>query len=153
MLPRFRKARKALLLMSMPVPCLMVSAGGVLVRLLYSRPYWEAGWMLEVLSAGVVFQALNATISPILLATGDSWRHMVLVAIRTVLLLGCMAVGGMMWGSTGMLYGVAVSSALFYPVLAAMVRHTGTWMPRLDGIAMGLCVVGIMAGRLLRMGW
>jgi O-antigen/teichoic acid export membrane protein len=126
------RARAVLLGVSLPPVVFLAIWGSDVVRLICDPNFYDAGWMLQVLSAGAVASVICASIGPVHLAVGDSYRFMIIQAARTVVLCGTMAVGGMMFGLTGAIVGVAVPEILVYPVVIACVYRYKVWMPWLD---------------------
>jgi O-antigen/teichoic acid export membrane protein len=132
---RLLRVRRAALAGTLPMPVLLVAFGDQLVMLLYSNRFADAGWMVQLLSIGTAFDIITLTMSPIILAQGDSFRHMVVVMIRGVLYLTLMILGGSLAGIQGLVGGVVLSQLLTYPILAIAIRKSGTWMPLLDLLA------------------
>ena len=132
------RSRVRLLGVAVPVLCVLVIWGQPLVDLLYTDDYNRVGWMLRVLAAGNIFIAVTITCAAVLLAVGDSFRHMIFLAVQAILLLVCMTLGGMFGpqlgysSEVGLIVGVAVAPALSYPVMVWAVRRYGAWMPWLD---------------------
>lgn len=153
--PKLYQARIRLLALMLPGFCILVIWAKPIVALLYDPRYLDAWWMLRILAAGAIFSSISVTCSPVLLAVGDSFRHMLLLAARSALLFICMVAGYYFSGGepVGLIVGVAAHSALSYPVLAWAVRRYGVWMPRLDLIAITLCgafiVLGILGTQLV----
>lgn len=102
--------------------------------------------MVQVLAAGSVFSTISRTCSPVLLAAGDSFAHMIVLASRGVLLLAAMILGGMWYGAEGLIVGIAAASVLNYPFLAWAVHRHGAWMPWIDlGAVLG-CIAFVSVG-------
>ncbi len=149
------RMRSALMAGSLPPLCLLVVFGQTIVELLYPPEFHGVGWMLRVLAAGNIFMAIALTGSSILLAKGDSFRHMVYLISQTALLIAGMVAGAWLAPQLGLsreagfLIGVAAAPALNYPVLAWAVHRHGAWMPWLDlaGVAASgiLIAVGLYA--------
>ncbi|MBX9627202.1 MAG: oligosaccharide flippase family protein [Gemmataceae bacterium] len=146
---KLRRLRRAVLAAALlPVSAAVVAAPWV-VDLLYPAEYREAGWMLRVLAAGTVVPIIEATLSPIVLARGDSFRHMVLTGVRAAAAVGGMFVGGAAGGVPGLVVGYAAAPVLAYPVAVAVAyRRYGVWTPGLDLAAVagaaGLTAVGLL---------
>ena len=132
------RVRVRLLGAAIPALCVLVIWGQPIVELLYTDQYNRVGWMLRVLAAGNIFIAITVTCGSVLLAVGDSFRHMIYLVAQATLLLVCMTLGGlygplMGWPSeVGLVIGVAAAPVLGYPFLVWAVRKYGAWMPRLD---------------------
>ena len=132
LLEKTRKIRLLLMLITLPVISATVIWGDQIVRILYDARYHDAGWMLQILGVGAAIEAVNITLSPILLAKGDSFRHMVINSMKTVFLFGAMITGGHYWGTRGLIMGIPVSYLLTYPVMALAVKRYGVWTPIMD---------------------
>ncbi|MCL4693762.1 MAG: oligosaccharide flippase family protein, partial [Candidatus Hydrogenedentes bacterium] len=139
------RMRTVLMVLSVPPVCIFAVFGKEIVWFLYPVSFHDAGWILEILAAGSVASVIGSTIGPLLLAVGDSFRFMTLMAIRTVVLLACMAAGGWYFGTVGLVVGVALPDLLLYPVLVLLVRKYGVWHPKLDltGFAVAYSLIGI----------
>lgn len=142
---RMFKVRAILLAVSLPPIWALTLWGDYLIALLYDDRYQDAGWMLQILSAGSIALAIRATIGPVLLAVGDSFRQMINIAIRLALQIIGMAAGAYIAGTPGFFVGLALSEWLSYPVLVYLIRPYGVWRPLLDVLAFGssFIVVGI----------
>jgi O-antigen/teichoic acid export membrane protein len=136
-----RRYRIALLLATAPPLLLLYLIGPELVRFLYDDRYWDAGWMLQVLALGALISAVMTPAESVLVARGDSFRHMLLQGVEATAKLTCIAVGYWLAGTPGLLIGYALSGLLQYPFLAAFIQRQGVWLPGLD-----LCALGILGG-------
>lgn len=89
--------------------------------------------------------AVSCTIGPVLLAVGDSFRFMLVLASKMAILVTSMALGNHFYGVTGAIIGFALSDYLMYPILALSVRKYGVWLPALDlaGFALGALCTGL----------
>lgn len=130
-------------------PALLAVVGEPLIRVLYDSRYDEAGWILALLSIGIIPQMIIATAEPVLLATGDSYRHMILNISRTTVTLVAMGTGAYLEGVRGLVIGSIVGSLLQYPLLALAIRGKGVWMPKLDLVALMASFTFVLLGRML----
>lgn len=117
----------------------LIGCGPSLVRLLWPRDFWAAGWMLQILAIGAWFQILEATNGAAILAVGAAWW----VALGNAVKLAGMCVfmfagyeidrraGGD--GFVGAITGVAASEIGKYLVLALAIRRRGLKALRFDG--------------------
>lgn len=145
------RARIRVLALFLIPPCLLVALGPPIIDLLYDDRYREAGAMLSLLSLAVVPQVITMTADPVLLAVGDSYRHMVLTIARGFLSLVCMAIGGYLDGVHGLIIGSIVANLAQYPFLVRGLRAHGCWMPWLDLGAVAYAALWIGLGTLLSM--
>jgi len=143
------RVRSNLLMLFLPILCMIVIFGHMLIGLLYDDRYAEAGWMLQVLASGSIASVIELSTTSVLFAVGDSFRVMILQIARGFLLVGCMTVGGLMWGFHGVLVGMAVSKVADYPVLAWALHRHRLWLPWLDFAAFGLSVILCLLGLAL----
>ena len=142
--PKVKKVRFALMGALLPPLWILVIFGPELVRFLFEEEYWTAGWMVQVLAAGLIV-FVSSVIGPFYLAYGNSFVFMQLQAVRSVLLLVAMAVGGKLAGTSGVICGVAATRLLFYPVQTAVYRHYSLWMPEMDALGLlgSAAVIGL----------
>lgn len=143
------KMRLYLLAICLPMMWVMILFGRFIVRLMYPESYHEAGWMLEMLTAGNIGLVIGLTAGGVVLARGDSFRFMILQATRAGLMLIGMSVGYFIGKNTGhpdggmigFIAGMGLSYWLNYPFLVWAIKKHGTWLPGLDAIAFGLSAV------------
>jgi O-antigen/teichoic acid export membrane protein len=142
---QMNRMRTVLMVLSVPPVCILAVFGSDIVTLLYPDSFQDAGWMLEILAAGAVASVIGSTIGPVLLAVGNSFAFMMQMALRTVVLLTAMAIGGWYYGTVGLIVGIAIPDIVIYPVLVLLVRRYGVWHPRLDfaGFVCAYAFIGI----------
>lgn len=143
------RVRAALMALTLPVFWVLAIFGTHIVDLLYDDEYLFAGWMLQILAMGTVVSSITQSVSPVVLAVGDSFRSMILLITRSVFLFTAMVVGYHFGDELGLVIGVASASALNYPVLAWSVRRSGAWMPKLDLGAIVISAIVITVGLLI----
>ena len=149
---RTLKMRAVLLAVFLPCMWALVMFGRYLVWWLYPEHYHDAGWMLELLTAGNIGLVIGLTAGGVVLARGDSFRFMIMQSARAGLMLIGMMVG--YWvgkqsgaengGLLGFIVGMGASYWLNYPVLVWAIRKHGTWLPGLDALAFGSSAVVIL---------
>jgi O-antigen/teichoic acid export membrane protein len=137
------KIRAALLALFLPPLWVIILWVPHIIEILYDVRYKDAGWMLQILAAGAIATAIRATIGPVLLAVGNSFRHMIGTAIVLGLQIVSMTVGAILAGVPGFIVGMALTDWLYYPVLAYLIRPYGVWLPFLDAVAFGSSVIVI----------
>ena len=160
---RITKIRAVILLVSVPPLCTLIVGGDLVVELLYEPEWYAAGPMLQLLSVGALASTVTLTLSPLLLALGDSFHFMILLIIKFVLMALCMTVGGLVGrhlgistsigggGLVGMLFGLVVSCYLTYIPLICELRKKRLWMWRIDLLTLGATLLMVAAGFALRM--
>jgi len=139
------KMRAVLMAVFLPIMWLIILFGRYIVIWLYPEHYHDAGWMLEVLTAGNVGLVIGLTAGGVVLARGDSFRFMILQSARAILMLGGMSAGYYIGKNSGapdgalmgFLIGMGGSYWLNYPLLVWAIKKHGTWLPGLDAIAFG----------------
>lgn len=128
------KLRGVLLLLFVTPLLAMTLWGPQIVKALYTEPYHEAGWMLQILAAGNIGSAINLSAGGVVLASGDSFRYMILQISRGAMMIAGMAVGFALGGPIGLLVGMGASYWLNYPFLVWAIRRHGVWLPGLDAL-------------------
>lgn len=88
--------------------------------------------MMQILSVGAAVSVVLSTTTPALLAVGDSFRFMLLLLLGMVTMAASMFVGGYMYGTVGLIVGIASVDLLVYPVLAMFTHRYGVWFPKVD---------------------
>ena len=126
------KIRLVLLVLSLPPLWILILSGQFIIDILYDERYQQTGWMVQILSVSAVALVLRVSLGPILLAVGDSFRHMIDMAIRVSLYTVCMIIGIWMDGITGFLIGITIAEWLSYLVLTFLIRPYGVSLPLLD---------------------
>jgi O-antigen/teichoic acid export membrane protein len=129
------KIRLILLFLSLPPLWTLILGGQFIIDILYDERYQQTGWMVQVLSVGAVAVVIRVSLGPILLAVGDSFRHMIDMAARVSLYVVCMTVGIWIAGIPGFIMGIAVTEWLSYLVLIFLIRPYGVSLPLLDWAA------------------
>ncbi len=140
------RIRCALIAALLPPTCLLVVIGPELISFLYDSRYHDAGWILQLLSIGAIFSVTLTPSSGVLLASGNSFKHMLLEMTKAFLLILFMCVGGYMGGESGLILGLVISRIAYYPALAILIRPYKVWMPWLDLAAFAAAGLLIAAG-------
>lgn len=146
------RIRSILLGLSIPMLIILAIFGKQIVHLLYIPAYYQAGWMLQVIAAGAVFRAITSSLLPILLAVGDSFRMMMNQCSQAALMMISMYAGGELFGSTGLIFGAALTEVLYYPIVAISVRKYQLWTPSLD-FGVSAAAYAIIFFGIYSMGW
>jgi O-antigen/teichoic acid export membrane protein len=92
----------------------LIVSGGPLVRFLYDPRYAQAGWMLEVLSVGLLCVPSNLPIY-CLLARGLAKNFTGLIAVRAVATVVLIPLGFHYYGFQGALWGIIASQLSIVP--------------------------------------
>lgn len=143
---RVRTLRIGMLALSC-VPILLCAIwGGWMVDVLYDDRYAGAGWIMQVLSAGTIFSALNLSAGPLLMAHGRSRKAMVLQIARVTVAITAMLVGGTVWGIQGLILAIAASDAINQPLNYLATREFDVRDWRVDAVFVVLMSALIGAG-------
>ncbi|MCR9258135.1 MAG: oligosaccharide flippase family protein [Pseudomonadaceae bacterium] len=134
---RLLKLRLAMYSLCFPLVVFLATLGRDVISILYDARYHQAGWMLEVLALGFGFYILTSAVNSIPLAHEDSKRHMWLQFLRVASILVSMLVGGVWFGTTGLIWGIAAGQALYYPLLQYAIRDFGIRPGYLDLVFAG----------------
>lgn len=113
-----------------PAMCLIIY-GEELIQLMYDDRYLEAGWMLETLACGVAL-TVATNIGPVYLGFGKPKVFLMSVIFKGIFLVGSMALGNYYLGTKGMIYGVALSHALYYLLQVGIYSYFKLWLWRMD---------------------
>lgn len=143
---RVKKVRLTLMAALLPILWFLIILGPNIIDFLFDPRYKDAGWMLQILAAGWIVP-MATDIGPFYLAYGNSFLMMQILAIRSILLLGGMIVGGTLAGNTGLICGIAFSQVLLYPFQVLVYRRYSLWIPELDALGV-LGSVAVIAGGL-----
>ena len=143
------KMRAAVLAVALPPLWALALAGPALISFLYDARYHDAGWMAQILAVGAVAQALTVTSERMLLAVGDSYRHMWGQFFQTAGALVAMAIGGLLGGLVGLLIGLAVGRWLGWAAVTVLVVRQGHSSTLVDAAAIGATVAVVGGGMLL----
>lgn len=143
------RVRIMLLGFTLPLTLVVILLGQHIVNFLYPNNFWAAGWMLQVLSVGAIGSIVTHSCTPVLLAVGDSFGHLLTFVGQLAILAVAVLVGALIGGEAGVIIGVAYARLLGYFVTAAAIRKYGVWTPWLDlgpilGALIGLTLVLVM---------
>jgi O-antigen/teichoic acid export membrane protein len=141
-LEKFYRCRLYLTCAMLPIFAALFIGARFIIEFFYDERYRDAGWMLQLLAAGQMLRPIDLADS-VALAKGDSFRHMLLRVALLVSTLLLMAIGGWHYGLAGAILGMACAPLLRYPVNAAVARHHGVWLPKLDlaHFAIGVAII------------
>jgi O-antigen/teichoic acid export membrane protein len=129
---RVLRLRGGLMLLCLPIQFTLMLLGTEVFRFLYDPRYLYGGWMLQILAGGAVVATLTATLDPVFLALGDSFRLMVARVLQVVFLVTSMFIGGAYWGAEGLVAGIAVSHLFTFTAVVLLARRYHVWAWKLD---------------------
>lgn len=138
------RTRVQLFILFLPPLWMLILFGDHIIEYLYDPRYHDAGWMLRVLAAGATANIVSSTMYPVLLAKGDSFRHMLKTVVRLFFQIMGMIIGSYFWGINGFIVGLALTDWLSYPFGVYLIYRYGVWLPFLDIIALGFSLLIIV---------
>jgi len=153
------RIRRLMLLATLPPVWVLIVWGPEIIDLLLPVEFAAAGGYLQLLAIGTLFSTVLIPVGSVLLAAGDSFRHMLCQATQSVILVLAMIVGAYWGGGTGVglingvILGFVSGSFLYYPVLAILVRKYNVWFPGLDFLAVAVSGAAIGIGFWLKSLW
>lgn len=140
---KLARVRLALIGASLLLLVPLMLGGDYVVRLLLAKPYWDAGWMVQILAGGALAGIVNSTYGSALLALGKSFQISCLLAVQLVFLIGGAMLGYHLKDEVGFIIGLAAVEWLNYPATAFMMSRYGLWQPRLDVAALSVSAAAI----------
>jgi len=142
--PKIVKARIAICFLLLPPMIVFILFGSHIVTYLYDARYWQAGWMMQILSVGYAV-SVTTNIGPFYLAQGNSKLFLITVVVKALLMALSMSLGGYFYGVSGIILGVALSNIAFYLFLSAVYRYFKLWLWRLDLAAITIISIAALA--------
>jgi len=113
----FRTGRWPLVVLGGWIAAGFIGGGPTVVRLLYDSRYWEAGWMLQILSAGLWFGVvLSRPNTLIVLAVGRSGWTAAQAYSKVLGIVAFVPLGYWLWGFPGAVAGLGLSELVRYAV-------------------------------------
>ena len=102
--------------------CLILAwFGDIIIDILYDDRYIEAGWMLQLLALRSVAFCFNTTLTPFLLASGDSFSQMQYQIVSTIAIVLGMILGAQ-YGVIGLLLAYCLVPAISHLYMAYLAR-------------------------------
>lgn len=149
---RVRKVRLGLMGALLPPLCFLLIFGPNVIDILYPETYSEGGWMLQVLSIGWIIP-VSTLLGPVCLGFGESFQHMRIDAIRGFILVASMILGGLFYDIPGLIWGIAIADAIYYPFVIGVYRRYSLWFPDLDLLAIVIATTVSGIGLFLTGNW
>jgi O-antigen/teichoic acid export membrane protein len=113
----FRTARWPLLILGGWAAAGLIGGGPTIIRLLFDSRYWEAGWMIQILSVGLWFGVvLGGTYGAVVLAVGRSDWTAAMAFSKFLAMVAFIPLGYWGGGFSGAVGGLAVSELIRYAV-------------------------------------
>lgn len=105
-----------------PLVATLIILGDTLIRLLYPQEFHSAGKILQLLAIASLFQVISFALIPVLLARGDSFRHMFAYLSLLTLYLPGIYFGFEIYGMWGAFYGMFAAQILWLPIIIYLAR-------------------------------
>jgi O-antigen/teichoic acid export membrane protein len=135
---RLRVVRIGLVMIGFGLLLPLLFFGPLLIDLLYPPVVHRAGWMLQVLAAGSLGGVITTAYGGALLARGNSFAPMLLLATQLVLLAVVPLLGYFRYGDDGLIIALASIEWLLYPAAALVMARQRLWQPEVDFPAIAL---------------
>ncbi len=129
---KLREARTKLFLMSFPLFGFLIVFGRDLITLMYDERYHSGGLFLLIMTTGSAIASQRTPFGMVLIATGDSFGHAVIMVVTAVSRIAAVVVGYKLNGVVGMLLADILAQAIIYPFEAWRLRRIGLWFPWFD---------------------
>ena len=146
---KIRKIRLTVISAFLPPLWIFVLFGQEVINIMFDARYQGAGWMLQVLAAGLI-PIVVIGIGPFYLALGHSFILMNLVALRAFFLLSAMILGGLHSGANGLILGIAGHNIMVYFADVWVQKKFSIWLPRVDLIGLALSTIVIVVGMWIK---
>ena len=127
-----RKSRLLQIGASWCVSLVFIIFGKQLMSLLYDIRYADSGWILQILAIGQLIHILESSNVGVLMASGKTKLMTLLLGFQSVLQIFAVLLGYHLLGQKGMVYGVAFSHLLFYPLNSYIFNKYSLWQPEVD---------------------
>jgi O-antigen/teichoic acid export membrane protein len=119
-----------------------------LIALLYDARYADAGWMLQILSVGLLLVPSQLALQAFL-ALNRPKINAAITSIRLAIILGAMPIGFRVLGLPGALIGLVISSAICILVIAFFSVRLRFFNWRREIIPLPAIAFGMLAGKLI----
>jgi O-antigen/teichoic acid export membrane protein len=137
----FVRLRAPLLVCGGAVLSSLTLAAPTLVQILYPVKYWEAGWIMQLISVSLWFQVIQSTNQTAILSLGYSKVLALGNLVKIVAIAAALPIGFSWWGFPGALIAMAVVEIPKYLFEALQVRRQGLRGWRVE---LGLTVVVLL---------
>lgn len=145
--PQWMHYRRLLLAGALVPLAIFLIGGPLLIEVLYDARYEPAGSLLQWLALAAALATLRLMAEPVLLARGDSYSRMWLGIAEAAIVVGASALGGLLFGLTGFLFGYVAGQFLTYLPMAWLLHRHRAWTPRDDAAYVGVVLL------LAALGW
>lgn len=140
---KLRESRTKLFLMSLPMFVVLIVFGRDLITLMYDDRYLAAGGYLVIMATSAAVNAQRTPFGMVLIATGDSFGHAVIMFVRACARMAAVYIGFRMYGIEGMLIADIAAQGVIYPFEAWRLHKKKLWMPMFDLlVSVGFLMLG-----------
>ncbi len=129
---KLREARTRLFWVSCPLFIFLIIFGRDLISLMYDDRYHSAGLFLLIMATGSAIASQRTPFGMVLIATGDSFGHAVVMVVTAVSRVAAVIGGYKLNGVIGMLLADILAQAVIYPFEAWRLKRLGLWFPKFD---------------------
>jgi len=123
---------------------LMVS-GQALIYVLYDARYSQAGWMLQILAAGLIAAPFHIA-TQVYFALGQPSLLTRIVVFKLILLVVAMQIGFSLFGTAGAVFGIVASQLLCVPIYVLYNQRCGVFSLKMELLALPTILLGAAAG-------
>lgn len=122
---KFRKIKLGFSALLIPPIVFFCAAGDWLIELMYDDRYTDAGWMLQIMAVGTLFDVFTASIAPLMIGNGHVKAHLSLYAIRVFIYFVVLVIGAYSFGLVGIVVGIAIAPMIIYFIYSTYVLSYG----------------------------
>jgi O-antigen/teichoic acid export membrane protein len=115
----------------LPIALTLLVFGKPLIEYLYDERYVDAGWMLQILAAGIAFE-IATNVGPFYLGLGKPNLFALMVGVKAFLLISSMLLGALLLGAPGLIIGISLSLVLYYIVEIYLLNKYKIWFWKFD---------------------
>jgi O-antigen/teichoic acid export membrane protein len=143
---KIRRFRLAIFAGFLPTMCFLMVGSYWIFDWLYELEYISAYRYCSIVALGIILR-LSTDMGPLFQAIGQPRKHFSVTLVRCVVMVIGMALGYVLGGNEGALYGLSLSPLGAYPYQAMLYRQVGMWQPAVD--AVGVLTAALSAGATL----
>lgn len=129
---KVRKIKLGFCALFIPPVLFLAILGSWLIELMYDDRYIDAGWMLQVMVVGTLFEAFAGSLTPVMIGKGHVRSHLFLYVVRVFIYFAILFAGHHYFGLVGIVAGIAIAPMLIYFVYASYVMRYGIYVMKYD---------------------
>jgi len=131
---KVKKIRILVIATFLPALLILYLFGEEIITLLFDDRYMDAGWILSILSLGIIPIVITA-LGPFYLALGNSRLQMFDSLVKFLSYILCIFIGYQFFQTDGVIYGIAFYSIFVYIFGVFIQINYKIWIPIIDVIA------------------